>query len=50
MLSDMRLGDVGYADLSDFFYTWLRRSLRDVHAELLGTMLVPKGLLAESYG
>ncbi len=34
--------NIGYADLSDFFYVWLRRSLRSVHPELLGTMLVPK--------
>ncbi len=34
--------NIGYADLSDFFYVWLRRSLRDVHPDLLSTMLVPK--------
>jgi putative DNA methylase len=34
--------NVGYADLSDFFYIWLRRSLRSVLPELLGTMLTPK--------
>lgn len=34
--------NIGYSDLSDFFYVWLRRSLRDVHPETLGTMLVPK--------
>ncbi|GAA5117453.1 hypothetical protein GCM10025762_33010 [Haloechinothrix salitolerans] len=34
--------NVGYSDLSDFFYVWLRRSLRDVHPDLLATMLVPK--------
>lgn len=34
--------NIGYADLSDFFYVWLRRSLRSVHPDLLGTMLVPK--------
>jgi putative DNA methylase len=34
--------NIGYADLSDFFYIWLRRSLRSVHPDLLGTMLVPK--------
>lgn len=34
--------NIGYADLSDFFYVWLRRSLRTVFPELLGTMLVPK--------
>lgn len=34
--------NIGYADLSDFFYVWLRRSLRDVFPELLATIAVPK--------
>jgi putative DNA methylase len=34
--------NVPYADLSDFFYVWLRRSLVRVHPELLETLLVPK--------
>jgi putative DNA methylase len=34
--------NVPYADLSDFFYVWLRRSLSDVYPALLGTMLAPK--------
>lgn len=34
--------NIGYADLSDFFYVWLRRTLRSVHPDLLSTMLVPK--------
>ncbi|WP_241976803.1 DUF1156 domain-containing protein [Cryobacterium sp. TMT2-4] len=34
--------NIGYSDLSDFFYVWLRRSLRSVHPRLLSTMLVPK--------
>lgn len=34
--------NIGYSDLSDFFYVWLRRSLRDVHPQLLSTVLVPK--------
>src|SRR5680860_519076 len=34
--------NVPYAALADFFYVWLRRSLRDVHPDLLGTMLTPK--------
>lgn len=34
--------NIGYSDLSDFFYVWLRRSLRLVHPELLSTILVPK--------
>ncbi len=34
--------NVGYADLADFFYVWLRRSLRESAPNLLGTMLTPK--------
>ena len=34
--------NIGYSDLSDYFYVWLRRSLRSVHPDLLSTMLVPK--------
>lgn len=34
--------NVGYADLSDFFYVWLRRSLGVVYPALFGTMLTPK--------
>jgi len=34
--------NVGYADLSDFFYIWLRRSLRTIYPDLFSTMLVPK--------
>lgn len=43
--------NIGYSDLSDFFYVWLRRSLRPIHSELLGTMLVPKAeeLVANPY-
>lgn len=43
--------NIGYSDLSDFFYVWLRRSLRELHPELLGTMLVPKAeeLVANPY-
>jgi len=33
---------VPYADLSDFFYVWLRRLIGDVYPGLFGTMLVPK--------
>lgn len=33
---------VPYSDLSDFFYVWIRRSLRGVYPQLLSTMLVPK--------
>lgn len=43
--------NIGYSDLSDFFYVWLRRSLRTIHPNLLGTMLVPKAeeLVANPY-
>ena len=34
--------NVGYADLADFFYVWLRQSLRDAYPDLLATMLTPK--------
>jgi putative DNA methylase len=34
--------NIGYADLADFFYVWLRRSLRDIYPGLLDTMLTPK--------
>lgn len=34
--------NIGYADLSDFFYVWLRRTLRDVLPEDLATITVPK--------
>jgi len=34
--------NIGYADLSDYFYVWLRRSLGSIHPDLFGTMLVPK--------
>jgi adenine-specific DNA methylase len=33
---------VGYADLSDFFYVWLRRTLSDVHPDLFRRVLAPK--------
>jgi putative DNA methylase len=34
--------NIGYADLSDFFYVWLRRSLKDVFPDLFATLAVPK--------
>ncbi len=33
--------NIGYADLSDFFYIWMRRSLKDTYPELFNTLLVP---------
>jgi putative DNA methylase len=34
--------NIGYADLSDFFYVWLRRSLQSVLPTLFATIAVPK--------
>jgi putative DNA methylase len=34
--------NVSYADLSDFFYVWIRPSLAGVYPELMGTLLTPK--------
>jgi len=43
--------NIGYADLSDFFYVWLRRSVKGAYPELFGTMTVPKAeeLVATPY-
>jgi putative DNA methylase len=43
--------NIGYADLSDFFYVWMRRSLRNIYPALFGTMAVPKAeeLVATPY-
>ena len=43
--------NIGYADLSDFFYVWLRRTLRSVFPSLYGTISVPKAeeLVATPY-
>ena len=34
--------NIGYADLSDYFYVWLRRTLRQIHVELFRRVLTPK--------
>ncbi|MBM2811003.1 MAG: hypothetical protein HW416_1762 [Chloroflexi bacterium] len=34
--------NIGYADLSEFFYVWLRRSLKSVYPDLFATLAVPK--------
>lgn len=34
--------NVPYADLSDFFYVWLRRSLKPIHPDLFSTIATPK--------
>jgi putative DNA methylase len=43
--------NIGYADLSDYFYVWLRQSLRRTYPQLFSTMLVPKAeeLVATPY-
>ena len=43
--------NIGYADLSDFFYVWLRASLKSVFPNLFSTMVVPKSdeLVATPY-
>lgn len=43
--------NISYADLSDFFYVWLRRNLRDVWPDECATLLTPKveELIANQY-
>jgi len=43
--------NIGYADLSGFFYVWLRRSLNTVFPDLFATLAVPKAeeLVATPY-
>ena len=43
--------NIGYADLSDFFYVWLRRSLKPVFPTSFATLAVPKAeeLVATPY-
>ncbi len=43
--------NVDYADLSDYFYIWLRRSIAPVYPSLFGTLLTPKAteLVASQY-
>lgn len=43
--------NIGYADLSDFFYVWLRRTAQPFYPDLFTTMAVPKGeeLVATPY-
>jgi putative DNA methylase len=43
--------NIGYSDLSDYFYVWQRRTLRDILPSLLNTLLVPKAeeLVANPY-
>lgn len=43
--------NIGYSDLSDFFYIWLRRSLGSIQSATVATMLTPKNeeLVANPY-
>lgn len=43
--------NISYADLSDFFYVWLRRSLSQFFPDIFSTLLVPKSqeLVATPY-
>lgn len=43
--------NIGYADLSDFFYVWLRKTLRPVFPDLYATLAAPKAeeLIATPY-
>jgi putative DNA methylase len=43
--------NIGYADLSDFFYVWHRRTLRAIHPDLFRRVLTPKAeeLIAAPY-
>ncbi|GAA3845738.1 DUF1156 domain-containing protein [Streptomyces coacervatus] len=42
---------IPYADLSDYFYVWLRRAARNIHPDLFGTMATPKAaeLIADPF-
>lgn len=43
--------NIGYADLSDFYYVWLRRSLSEIYPDLFSTIATPKAeeLVATPY-
>lgn len=43
--------NIGYADLADYFYIWMRQSLKSTYPRLFRTMLVPKAeeLVATPY-
>lgn len=42
---------INYSDLSDYFYIWLRRSLKEIHQQTVGTIVTPKAeeLVANPY-
>ena len=43
--------NIGYADLSDYFYVWMRQTLKETYPQVFRTMLVPKNeeLVATPY-
>ncbi len=43
--------NIGYADLAEFFYVWLRRPLKNIYPEILGRMTFDKSaeLIASQY-
>ncbi|OGI09423.1 MAG: hypothetical protein A3F80_07920 [Candidatus Melainabacteria bacterium RIFCSPLOWO2_12_FULL_35_11] len=43
--------NVPYGDLSDFFYVWLRKNLKDIYPDIFSTVLVPKmnEIIADRY-
>lgn len=43
--------NIGYADLSDFFFTWMKPAIRPVYPDLFGVMATPKAeeLVATPY-
>lgn len=43
--------NIGYADLSDFFYVWMRKSLQSIYPDVFSTIAVPKSeeLVATPY-
>jgi len=43
--------NIGYADLSDFFYVWLRRSIGEIYPDIFATLVSPKAdeLIATPY-
>lgn len=43
--------NIGYSDLSDFFYVWLRRNLKEIWPDECATLLTPKveELIADAY-
>ncbi|MCY7322617.1 MAG: DUF1156 domain-containing protein, partial [Phormidesmis sp. CAN_BIN36] len=43
--------NIGYSDLSDFFYVWLRKSLKNIYPDEFSTLVTPKKpeLIADPY-